>query len=60
MEFKKVAIITFSCIFAIVLWYAGSASFPLAFADETYSFVTEWGSLGNYDGMLNVPASIDS
>lgn len=31
---------------------------PMAFAEDAYSFITKWGSLGNYDGLINLPASL--
>ncbi|MDE1764561.1 MAG: hypothetical protein KGH88_10035, partial [Thaumarchaeota archaeon] len=58
MESKRWIIIIFSCIFAVVLSYAGYVNFPLAFADETYSFVTKWGSFGDHNGMFDLPVSI--
>ncbi len=45
-------------IFALFLVYPSHAKILVARADNTYSFVTKWGSFGNYDGLLNVPASI--
>lgn len=48
-----------SCLFIIVLAVSFLASTgPSAFAEESYAFVKKWGTLGNYDGMLNVPASL--
>jgi DNA-binding beta-propeller fold protein YncE len=54
MKFVKIGVfVVIGCV--LVCFNSG---LPAAFAQQTYLFVTKWGSLGNYDGMLNLPASL--
>jgi sugar lactone lactonase YvrE len=48
------------CLFLIIgcVFVYFSVGLPEVFAQQVYSFVIKWGSLGNYDGLLNVPASL--